>query len=60
MTRYTDYTLEQKREYHRVKQRQYAVRNPQKIKEHTQTFKYKKYGLTELTFKELLKKQENL
>ena len=59
MLKNSNYTQEQKREYHRVKQREYKTRYPERVKQKHQNFKYKKYGLTELTFKELLKKQEN-
>ena len=59
MVKYSDYTKEQNKIYHRVKQREYKARHYGRVKRMQHAIKYKKYGLTEYTFNELLKKQKN-
>ena len=56
---YKDMSYRERREYHNQKQREYKARYPEKTKQRHQNSKYKKYGLTEYTFNELLKKQKN-
>ena len=59
MLKYTKLTTAQRKEYHRIKQVEYQERYPKRIEHRNRVQRYKKYGLTEYTFNELLKEQEN-
>ena len=46
MLKYSNYTTEQKREYHRVKQREYKTRYPERVKQKHQNQQKKHAGQT--------------